>query len=147
MGWTSRLATRRLLPVWTDPVRRYRTLLSFAETEEDGGRDLAAAARRISDPDLRRILTAQPLAKMQSFAALLGWKGLRLECVLLDDAEASRANVPHGVVIYYMTTDDKFHIQINTYPHGQVRLHQATVKAQLDAAAKEADGLLAQSAG
>lgn len=54
MGFSRRLATRRVRPVWDDPVRRYRTLLSFAETEEDGGKDLAAAARRISDPDLRK---------------------------------------------------------------------------------------------
>lgn len=54
MVLSKRLATRRVRPVWTDPVRRYRTLLSFAETEEDGGKDLAAAARRISDPDLRK---------------------------------------------------------------------------------------------
>ncbi len=47
------LARRRNRRVWTDPVRRVLTLQSFAETEEDGGKDLLAAARRISDPDLR----------------------------------------------------------------------------------------------
>lgn len=39
--------------VWTDPQRKHRTLLSFSETEEDGGKDLVRAARRVSDPDLR----------------------------------------------------------------------------------------------
>ena len=47
------LAYRKNRSVWTDPVRRFRTLQSFSETEEDGGKDLIAAARRISDPDLR----------------------------------------------------------------------------------------------
>jgi len=47
------LAYRKNRSVWTDPVRRFRTLQSFSETEEDGGKDLVAAARRISDPDLR----------------------------------------------------------------------------------------------
>lgn len=47
-------ARRRSRAVWSDPVRRFRTLQSFAETEEDGGKDLVAAARRISDPDLRQ---------------------------------------------------------------------------------------------
>jgi len=34
-------------------VRKLRTLQGFAETEEDGGKDLAAAALRVSDADLR----------------------------------------------------------------------------------------------
>lgn len=45
-----RLRQRR---VWTDPLRKHRTLLSFSETEEDGGKDLVRAARRVSDPELR----------------------------------------------------------------------------------------------
>ncbi len=40
--------------VWKDPHRKYRTLLSFSETEEDGGKDLVRAGRRVSDPDLRK---------------------------------------------------------------------------------------------
>ena len=40
--------------VWSDPYRKYRTLLSFSETEEDGGKDLVRAGRRVSDPDLRK---------------------------------------------------------------------------------------------
>ncbi len=42
--------------VWRDPVRKLRTLESFAQTEEDGGRDLVVAARRVSDPELRKHL-------------------------------------------------------------------------------------------
>ena len=46
------LRRRRNRAVWRDPARTRRTLESFAATEEDGGRDLVAAARRASDPEL-----------------------------------------------------------------------------------------------
>jgi rubrerythrin len=39
--------------VWGDPERRRLTLESFAVTEEDGGKDLVAAARRVTDAELR----------------------------------------------------------------------------------------------
>jgi hypothetical protein len=42
--------------VWRDAGRRARKLLRFAETEADGGRDLARAAEQTSDPTLRRLL-------------------------------------------------------------------------------------------
>jgi len=38
--------------IWHDPSRTLLTLDSFARTEEDGGRDIASAARRVSDPEL-----------------------------------------------------------------------------------------------
>lgn len=41
--------------VWRDPARRARKLLHFAETEADGGRDLARAAELTTDPLLRRL--------------------------------------------------------------------------------------------
>ena len=41
--------------VWLDPARRGRKLLRFAETEADGGRDLAHAAEVTIDPVLRRL--------------------------------------------------------------------------------------------
>lgn len=41
---------RRYRKLWCDPHRSLLTLESFAETEEDGGRDLVAASRRITDP-------------------------------------------------------------------------------------------------
>ena len=41
---------------WSDPARARRTLESFAATEEDGGRDLRTAARRVGDRELRRQL-------------------------------------------------------------------------------------------
>lgn len=51
------LTTRKWAAAWQDPLRRYRTLQSFSETEEDGGRDLVAACRRVSDPELRMHMT------------------------------------------------------------------------------------------
>ncbi|MGH8140582.1 MAG: ferritin-like domain-containing protein [Steroidobacteraceae bacterium] len=41
--------------VWLDTTRRARKLLRFAETEADGGRDLARAAEMTPDPLLRRL--------------------------------------------------------------------------------------------
>lgn len=43
---------RRYRKLWSDPLRSLQTLESFAETEEDGGKDLVAAARRVTDPDM-----------------------------------------------------------------------------------------------
>lgn len=39
--------------VWAEPERKLRTLESFARTEADGGRDIAAAALRAQDEELR----------------------------------------------------------------------------------------------
>ena len=50
---TSYLTRRRNQAVWSDPVRKLRTLQGFAETEEDGGKDLVSAALRVSSPELR----------------------------------------------------------------------------------------------
>jgi rubrerythrin len=41
--------------VWVDATRRARKLLRFAETEADGGRDLARAAELTGDASLRRL--------------------------------------------------------------------------------------------
>src|SRR5712672_3440409 len=41
--------------IWADPGRRGRKLLRFAETEADGGRDLARAAELTQDALLRRL--------------------------------------------------------------------------------------------
>ncbi|MFT7671392.1 MAG: hypothetical protein ACI8X5_004110 [Planctomycetota bacterium] len=45
-------AMPRYRAMWSDPVRKVRTLESFGSTEDDGGRDLFSASRRISDPEL-----------------------------------------------------------------------------------------------
>ena len=84
----------------------------------------------ISDVDLHRLLAAQPLLRMRCLASLLGWNGLQLEYVRVQDSEA-HSQLPHDtVVVYYLTTDAKFNLQINTYPHGQSRFYEATVKAE-----------------
>jgi len=41
--------------VWADPDRRLRKLLTFAEVETDGGRDILRAAEITPDPLLRRL--------------------------------------------------------------------------------------------
>src|SRR3954447_16345436 len=50
---------RMLLPVhrwvWSDFDRRVRKLLTFAEVETDGGRDILRAAESTPDPLLRRL--------------------------------------------------------------------------------------------
>jgi rubrerythrin len=43
--------------IWRDPERCARKLLTFAETEADGGRDLVRAAELTEDPTLRRLFT------------------------------------------------------------------------------------------
>src|SRR5687768_961515 len=47
------IAVRRSRAIWNDPVRHFRTLVSFSETELDGGKDLKLAAQRVTDPELR----------------------------------------------------------------------------------------------
>jgi rubrerythrin len=41
--------------IWSDAHRRGRKLLSFSETEADGGRDISRAAELTRDPALRRL--------------------------------------------------------------------------------------------
>jgi hypothetical protein len=80
-----------------------------------------------SDTELRPLLREQPLQRMRWFAALLGWRGLQLGSVC-DFVVREGEKIP-VVVIYYYTTDAKFFLQINTFPHGQTRTHRATVRA------------------
>jgi rubrerythrin len=63
--------------VWNEPSRRARKLLSFALTEEDGGRDLSRAAELTSDPVLRRCYL-QHAADEQRHARLFRERGLSL---------------------------------------------------------------------
>lgn len=51
-SFAPRLFSRRG-SVWHDPVRRYRTLLAFSQTEADGGDNLLLAAARVDDEELR----------------------------------------------------------------------------------------------
>ena len=80
--------------------------------------------------EIQRTLANQPSARMEFFAGLLGWRGLRLWKHLLSDDDVSTANLKNPLVIWYETTDEKFNLQINQYPIGQTRTYQATVKAE-----------------
>lgn len=47
------LEVRRFASVWSDRERSRATLLSFARTEREGGRDLEAAIDKVMDPEIR----------------------------------------------------------------------------------------------
>lgn len=65
---------------------------------------------------------------MRWFASLLNWHGLQLQWLKLIDLEATRwPNAPDSkVLVYYVTTDREFHIQISEIPD-RPSLHQATI--------------------
>ena len=87
----SRTRNRR---AWSEPARKLRTLESFAATEEDGGRDLEVAARRVSDPELRAHL-ARHAADEVRHAALFHARAAELRSELAlparDALEPDRA--------------------------------------------------------
>ena len=65
--------------IWSDSDRRVRKLLTFAEVETDGGRDILRAAELTGDPLLRRLYLAHAIDELhhgdlfrQRGAALLG---------------------------------------------------------------------------
>jgi hypothetical protein len=70
--------------VFVDPHRRGRKLLRFAETEADGGRDLARAAERTEDALLRRLYLRHALDE-QRHADLFRARA----CVLLAGVDHS----------------------------------------------------------
>ena len=79
----------------------------------------------------REIVAQQPYARMQYFAALLGWRGLSLFSHRIpDEVIGPDVNIPDGIVIYYCTSDQKFFLQINTDSNDQTRFHRATVRAE-----------------
>jgi hypothetical protein len=69
--------------IWQDPQRCARKLLSFAETEADGGRDLVRAAELTQDPTLRRLFTVHA-ADEDRHAALFRTRGTALLRSVLD---------------------------------------------------------------
>jgi hypothetical protein len=73
--------------VWADPRRRAEKLLRFAETEADGGRDIARAAELTSDALLRRLYLRHALDE-QRHAALFRNRGRTLINSLASDAGA-----------------------------------------------------------
>src|SRR5256885_4153170 len=74
--------------VWRDVDRRARKLLRFADTEADGGRDIARAAELTRDPLLRRLLLRHALDERRH-AELFGARGRRL---LRESAAGRRAS-------------------------------------------------------
>jgi rubrerythrin len=84
---------------WTDPVRKLKTLESFARTEEDGGRDIAAALKVVTDPEARKHLERHAKDEVRhadlfrSRAAELRAQGVAVK----DSEEAGRAyDLSHG---------------------------------------------------
>ncbi|KAA3609449.1 MAG: ferritin-like domain-containing protein [Planctomycetota bacterium] len=53
MAFNNLLLRRNARRAWADPVRKVLTLESFSRTEDDGGKDILAAARRVQDSELR----------------------------------------------------------------------------------------------
>jgi hypothetical protein len=80
--------------------------------------------------EVHEVLAQQPKAKIEYFAGLLGWHGIRLWKVLLSDDDIRTAKLKNALVICYETTDEKFNLQINPHPIGQTRTYRATVKAE-----------------
>jgi hypothetical protein len=78
----------------------------------------------------RRILDSKPIGRIRRFAALLNWHGLQLHSHVFTSAEMAKWNFPPpGLLIFFMTPDLKFNLQINESPIGQAATYQATVKA------------------
>lgn len=72
---------------------------------------------------------SKPLARIRALASSLGWHGIQLSSFSACSIEdAPTEETPFGV--FYMTTDEKFNLQINENPAGQSRTYQATVKAE-----------------
>ncbi len=81
--------------VWSDTRRRGNKLLRFAETEADGGRDIARAAERTSDPLLRRLYLRHAMDE-QRHAGLFRARGRTILATLgaaaATDTSALQAN-------------------------------------------------------
>jgi hypothetical protein len=83
---------RLLLPVhrwvWSDAKRRGEKLLRFAETEADGGRDLARAAEQTNDALLRRLYLRHAMDE-QRHANLFRKRGREILAALQEDDRAT----------------------------------------------------------
>lgn len=72
----------------------------------------------------RVVVLSKPYWRIRWFAALLGWKGLRMEWIDFGDQEPLTAA---RIVVWYETTDKKLSIQINENPIGQSRHYEAAI--------------------
>ncbi len=77
--------------VWSDARRRADKLLRFAETEADGGRDIARAAERTKDPLLRRLYLRHAIDE-QRHATLFRARGRAILAAADGSARAFEAN-------------------------------------------------------
>jgi hypothetical protein len=78
----------------------------------------------------RRIFASKPIERMRRFAALIHWRDLQLERIIFTQDEISEWDLPRsGIITYYVTTDDKFNLQINELDATSPFTHQATIKA------------------
>jgi hypothetical protein len=75
--------------VWSDVDRRLRKLLTFADVETDGGRDILRAAEVTADPLLRRLYLEHAIDELrhgdlfrQRGAALFRGRGIRRKVLL-----------------------------------------------------------------
>lgn len=82
--------------VWRDPGRKLRTLESFAQTEEDGGRDLVVAARRVADPELRKHLERHAEDEVKH-AALFRRRASDLRAERSDVGGGERSDKPYDL--------------------------------------------------
>ncbi len=95
----SLLAFSRAASAWADPVRKLKTLESFARTEEDGGRDIAAALKVVRDPEARKHLERHAKDEIRHANLFRGRAAeLRAEGIASKDTEeAGRAyDLTHG---------------------------------------------------
>ena len=67
-------------------------------------------------------LLIRPFFRLHQFASSLGWNGLQQFSCLDWQDNATR-------IYLYQTPDDKFNLQINEEPFGQVKTYCATIKA------------------
>ena len=87
------LSFSRNASAWADPVRKLKTLESFARTEEDGGRDIAAALKVVQDAEARKHLERHAKDEVRHANLFRGRAAeLRAQGISAKDAEeAGRA--------------------------------------------------------
>jgi len=78
--------------------------------------------------EVQRLLQKRPLFRIQEFGERLGWRGLRMQHLWLSKQDGPLP--PGGIIVWYETTDARFHIQINESPCGQSETHAASVIAE-----------------
>src|SRR5438034_10184751 len=88
--------------VWRDPRRSALKLLRFAETEADGGRDLARAAELTRDPLLRRLYLRHALDE-QRHAQLFRSRG----GAILAELAAAHAGAAAGLEANWLAPGER----------------------------------------